>query len=389
MKSTKKSRKKGNGEGSVFFSNSKNTWVAQYMVEGKRKTIYQRKKESRKEFYARFTKAMNDVNQGTYIDTTRKTFIEVLREHVDNKYKTNKVTARTHLRDLSTVKQIEESCSEIINMPIQKITTYHIRNVLPNLTKYSNNTIKKIYGMINKTFKVAVSDRIIPYNVMDSESISRPKSILPDKQIEALTLEEHKKLIDAIKEDDNIYKYVVMLQLYTGMRIGEVLALKEEDINYKENTITINKALTRDINNKVTMSVRPKTENSKRVILMDKKVKAILMEAQMNSTKREGLIFCNENAKNKENKYIAPNSINEYLQAINRREHIVPTLHSHMLRHTYATRCIESGMQAKALQKILGHKKVQVTLDIYTSFFKEFNQDEIDKVGQYLEAKGL
>ena len=74
---------------------------------------------------------------------------------------------------------------------------------------------------------------------MDNENVIKPKSNMPNKKIEALTLEEHKKLLDVLEKSDNKYKYVILLQLHTGMRIGEVLALTIDDINYKENTITI------------------------------------------------------------------------------------------------------------------------------------------------------
>lgn len=164
-------------------------------------------------------------------------------------------------------------------MPIQKITVYHIRQVLPNLTIYSNNSIDKIYRFINKTFKIALSDRIISYNPMDNESISKPKSDIPNKEIEALTLEEHKKLIKALDKQEHKYKYIILLQLYTGMRIGEVLALSVKDIDYKANTITINKTLTRDENDKTIMGDTTKTENSKRTILIDSKVKNILQKS--------------------------------------------------------------------------------------------------------------
>ena len=381
------SRKRGNGEGSITYHKASQRYMAQYTTSvGERKTMYQRKNETLTEFKKRFTKTINDINQGTYIERIDKTFIEILNEYVQNKYDTNKVSARTHIRDLETVKQIEKTCKDIINLPIQKITVNHIRKVLPNLTIYSNNSIDKIYRLINKTFKIAVSDRLIAFNPMENESISKPKSNIPNKSIEALTLEEHKKLLEALEKQEHKYKYIILLQLYTGMRIGEVLALSIKDIDYKNNTITINKTLTRDENDKTIMGDTTKTENSKRTILINEKVKAILKQAQKRQmTNINGLLFYD----NEKNTYITPSEINSYLKRLNKKENITSNLHTHMLRHTYATRCIESGMQAKALQKILGHKKIQTTLDTYTSVFKEFSQNELEKVTQYFEAQGL
>ena len=208
MKNTR-TRTVGNGEGTLYYSETLKIWIYQYFVGIKRKTLKQRKKETVKDFKARVTKIKNELNNNTYIEKDNKTFRDILEEHVNSKYNTNTVSSNTYRRDRQTMQQIENTCKLIIDMPIQKITTSHILKVFPNITEYSNNTIVKIYRLINKVFKIAISDRLIQFNPMENEKIRRPKSKKEDKEIKALTVEEQKKFVKILESEEHKYKYIL------------------------------------------------------------------------------------------------------------------------------------------------------------------------------------
>lgn len=397
-----KVKSRGNGEGTIYYSETLQKWVAQYVEpSGKRKTLTQKKNEKVSDFKKRFTNIINDINNKTYIESVDTSLYNILKDYIENKYKTGITAPRTYKRNTESLKLLEKCCKDFIYKPIQKVTVQEIRKSLPNFVEletyndktnenivktYSQNVIDKLYTLINKGFKIATSDRIIQYNLMDNESIKKPKAKIETEKVEALTIEEEKALINILKSSDHKYKNIILLSLYTGMRIGEVLAITRNNISLKENTITIEKTLTRDKNDKVVLGNKTKTKAGMRTIYLSNSAKDVLKDIlKTNITNIYNLIFFDYD----KNTFITPSEINCYLKRLNEKYKICKDIHTHMLRHTFATRCIEAGMSAKVLQQVLGHKKIQTTLDTYTSVFDKFNKDESEKYNLYMKEIGL
>ena len=397
-----KVKTRGNGEGTIYYSETLQKWVAQYVEpSGKRKTLTQKKNEKVSDFKKRFTNIINDINNKTYIESVNTSLYNILKDYIDNKYKTGIISPRTYIRNTESLKLLEKCCKDFIYKPVQKVTVQEIRKSLPNFVElemvnpktnknviktYSQNVIDKLYTLINKGFKIATSDRIIQYNLMDNESIKKPKAKNQTEKVEALTIEEEKALINVLKSSNHKYKNIILLSLYTGMRIGETLAITRDNINLKSGTLIIEKTLTRDKNDKVILGNKTKTKAGMRTIYLSDNAKEILKNiCKTNITNIYNLIFFDYD----KNTFVTPSEINSYLKRLNEKYKICKDIHTHMLRHTFATRCIEAGMSAKVLQQTLGHKKIQTTLDTYTSVFEKFNIDESKKYNLYMKEIGL
>lgn len=399
----KKVKSKGNGEGTIYFSETLQKYVAQYVEPstGKRKTLTQKKNEKVSDFKKRFYNIINEINNNTYIVNNDTSLYNILKDYIENTLKTGIITERSYVRNIWTLKLLEKTCKSFIYQPIQKVSISQIKKALPNFVeletidaktnekvvkKYSQQVIDKLYMLLSKGFRIATSERIIPYNIMENESIQKPKSKKAPKKVEALTIEEQKKLVSVLENSDYKYKDIILLSLYTGMRIGEVLALSRNNIDLKSNTIQIERTLTSDKNDKVILGSKTKTKTGQRIIYLSNNAMLVLKRAMLAKvTNIYNLIFYNY----QKNTFITPNEINCFLQRLNQKYKICGHIHTHMLRHTFATRCIEAGMSAKVLQKILGHRKIETTLDTYTSVFEKFNKDENEKYNLYMQENGL
>lgn len=385
-------RKRGNGEGSIFYNEKTNRWVGQFVAGLKddgtlnRKTVYGK---TRKEVTSKIQSKLSEVKENRFIEKTNITLSEIMLETIEDKLNFNRISEASYTRLMSTMKQIEKSNVKIYDMPIRKITIQQLKRFFAEQTHYSNSIIAKIYMCINGAFKTAMRRKYINENPMEIGEIPRPKSDNPTKKVEALTIEEHQKLLEAFKvgEREHEYKNPILLMLYSGMRAGEVLALdKDADIDLKNNRIHIRRTLTINKENKCVLGSKTKTYNSLRSIEITDALKRILNDVLYNwEPNKENLLFWDY----KNNEVISPSEITSYLQRLNKLYGITKGLHCHMLRHTYATRCIEAGVPAVVLQKKLGHKDVSITLNTYTSVFDRYVENFDHKWTDYLEKQKL
>lgn len=390
MERKQKNKEKGNGQGTIYKNSKTGLYVGQYFYNEKRISVYQKKSEKATDFKARFNKILIDINENMYVSKSSKTLGELLEETLEYKFNTNKIGERTYNRTKDTISLIKKSDTNIYKMPIQKITKKHLKTFFKTITKYSNSTIDKIFQLIHKAFKKAIVQKLIiddPF--LDEDEIFKPKSDKPNKIIEALTINEQKKLLKIFetKENDSFYKNIILLMLYTGMRIGEVLALnKTTDLDLENNYIHVTKTVTKDIDNKIVISNKTKTFDknkfSNRTLKLNSIVVKILKTQLTTVDNIDNLLFYN-------NGIIVPTYVDFYLYRINKKYSICKHLSCHVFRHTYATRCIESGMSAKVLQKKLGHANISTTLDTYASVFSKFEDSEDEKYNNYIETEDL
>ena len=283
---------------------------------------------------------------------------------------------------------IKNTCSNFIDKPIQKITADDIEEAKQYIKEYAQNSIDKAWRLLNKTFKIAISRRKILFNPMDDETLKKPISLKETKKIEALTISEENKLREILntREKEHKYRNVVLLQLDTGMRIGEVLARSKNDVDLISNTLNIDNTLTKDIKGKVILGKHTKTYNKrtnidsgKRTIIMKDEVKQIIKEQlDFKMTNIHQLLFWDY----KNNTFISYYEINSWLKRLNEKYKISKLdLSSHVLRHSYITRLREAGVDMKIIQYLVGHVEgSSITDDIYTSVSKEFIEHELKKV---------
>lgn len=383
-----KKKSKGNGEGTIYISSKTGLYVGQYVIDGKRKSVYQKKNEKAGDFKARFNKIITSINDGTYIGKSTETLETIIERHIEQKNKDGITSTNSYKRDKETLEQIRKCCFNFIYKPVQKVTLYDIEKSKEKMKQYKKSGIDRAWRLLFKGFRIASSpsNRLISYNIMDDENLKKPVSEKITEKVKPLTVEEEKRLNEILDNEERTHPYrnIVKLELITAMRIGETLARSINNIDKENKKMLINNTLTEDTDGTVILGEHTKTYNKTtgidegiRNFPISSEIDEIISEqTKDNITNIYGLLFWDY----EKNTFISPKEINAWLRRLNAKYKISKTLHNHKLRHTRITRWKEAGMDMEAIQYLAGHVEgSEITNKVYIDVSENFAFEQLEK----------
>lgn len=288
--------------------------------------------------------------------------------------------------------------NEIGLIKLQDIRQLHCQKILNNMFdsgRYSNGTMELTQITLHALFKGAVENDYLQKNPAENLKLKRRDNDNEERRV--LTRQEQKIFKEYAK--NTLYNNAYCLVLETGLRAGEVGGLQWNDIDFENGVINVQRTILQDAQKGGFYFGTPKTKKSKRKIPLTNEAVSILNNQKMLQCKLrmksknwnsywDGLVFTTVNGNpvgastfrsmmirivkniNFDRQYNAQNSLYEEFQHC----------YMHSLRHTFATRCIENGVQPKTLQKILGHSTLSTTMDLYVHVTDEQIFSEMNKM---------
>lgn len=238
----------------------------------------------------------------------------------------------------------------------------------------SANTVNAVISVAQNSLETAFAIGLI--DSYSADKIKRPK--ITEKAVECFSLTEQKAIENAVWGGKKPKLIGIVICLYTGLRIGELLALEWEDIDFVKGMITVSKSCHygHDENGKYARFIdTPKTYHSIREIPLPKQLIPILKKHRKNSN-CDYVVSDNENP-------VAVRSYQRSFELLQRKLKI-RRRGFHALRHTFATRAIECGMDVKTLSEILGHKSPTITLNRYAHSLLEHKTEMMNRIGKLL-----
>lgn len=344
---------------------------------GKRQTLYAKtlveiRKKLRDEQYED-EKALNVVNKNVTLDEWFDIWLNSCKKNCRDSTKSSYITHYKRIQGELGWRKLTSLNLIIMQEAINKLETDNARK----------NSKKILVDMLNK----AVDTDLIVKNVAKQVNTVISKEEKRERRV--LTVEETQKFLE--KANGTFYYNFFVLALETGLRVGEICALMWEDVDLKRKVLHIRHTLCYfSKNGKYVFEMHDtKTSNGKRTIpLTEKAITAlknqkiqkqkIVIKGKIAPKEYKNLVFVTKNNRPTQ-QFLIKECIELIVKNINKEEMNFKTFTPHTFRHTFATRAIESGMNPKTLQKILGHGTLQMTMDLYCHVTEDTMFEEMKK----------
>lgn len=346
-------------------------------VDGKRKykSVYGK---TQKEADQKANEIRQALRKGLDISET-STFSEVAQKWLETK---------EHTVSKSQIVQYK-SCLNHLNRYIggknmRRLVPSDLQDIIDRYAKFNPNTRKPsshrtlvaIKSTALQVANYAISARLTDFNF--ATSVSLPKN--NTKQSRRALSESEQKTILSVEHRG---KLPAMIMMYAGLRRGELLALTWDDIDLVNRTITINKTA-EIITNQIHIKDGAKTKSSVRVVNIPFVLAEYLKSCKEKA--KSNIVCCSAKGT-----YMSLTSWRRlwqsYISALQEVNPRIPDFTAHWLRHTYATILYHAGVDVLTAKELLGHSKIQTTLDIYTHLDSQFKSKNIDKLNSFLDSQ--
>lgn len=368
------------------------TYQYRWCVNGKRKSVYAK---TLKELRTKEEQIFKDLEDGTPEDAASITLNDIYDRWIRTKNRIRGNTRSGYERTYNSY--VRDSLGK---QSIQKIKASDMKifyQTVADEKQIKKGTLYNIQKVLHQAFDFAVDDNYIRKN--PSIGAIKDVNIAKGGKRETLTVDEQNTFLDFVKSSPQYQRlyplFVVMIG--TGMRVGELTGLRWEDIDLEKRIINVNHVLVyyQHEDGKSRFAINPtKTESSTRTIPMISAVHDAFIREQtyqqffgIHCTAEidgySNFIFCNS-VGNPQTQACLDRSLRRIIRDCNKHEEKIPYFTCHTLRHTFATRLCESGMNIKVIQDTLGHADIQTTMNIYVDATEDLKRSEYAKIKDFL-----
>lgn len=394
----------------IYYQEARDRYRMWYTDDkGRKKPVYGK---TRKQVEDNYDKLQEDLRKGLYIANMPDTLLKLMNQMIDEQEedKNLKQNSINRKRDTANIVREHIKCSR---KRIQKIKEDELNEDLKKLAdmkkfvqsknkydyRFSQSYINKIYSLIRETFNYAVIKRKMTkeQNLFEVEGrVKKPKSNKATKEVKPFTRQECIKFLEQLnKEEPSQIIDIIKIQLLSGLRIGETLALINENIDIEERKIYVETTLTKDKKDKSVRGDTTKTPSGKRSYPLTYSLQEII-EPYLKPNKPKALIFSNngKTAISESNvcrvvkrtcthggiriitvkKRKADGRISELKSA---------NITTHSLRHLFASIAVIVKADPTVLRDLLGHKSVAVTYDVYANGTFDQMESTVEKVEDF------